>query len=188
MATTSDISRGAFIRVNGELGMVLEYEHVTPNKTRAMYHVKLRNLRTGKLIEHRYRSGENIDLVRVQTKEFQYIYKEADALVCMDMETYEQIFIDKNLLGDEIRFLKEEMNLTVSIDDDENPIYAEMPNAVELEITYTEPGFKGDTATNALKPATLETGAEVRVPLFIKTGEKIKIDTRTGAYMERAKS
>ncbi len=187
MATTSDISRGAFLRINGELGVVLDYEHVTPNKTRAMYHVKLRNVRTGKLIEHRFRSGETIDLERVEAKEMQYIYQEGDNLTCMDNETYEQILIDSKLLGDAIVFLKEGMNITVSFDEEETPIFAEMPNFVELEITYTEPGLKGDTATNTLKPATLETGAEVKIPLFVDNGEKIKIDTRTGSYVERVK-
>ncbi len=187
MATTSDISRGAFIKVNGELGVVLEYEHVTPNKTRAMYHVKLRNVRTGKLIEHRFRSGESIDLERVEVKEMQYIYQEGDNLTCMDNESYEQILIDSKLLGDAIVFLKEGMNITVSFDSNETPIFAEMPNFVDLEITYTEPGLKGDTATNTLKPATVETGAEVKVPLFVDNGEKIRIDTRTKTYVERVK-
>lgn len=187
MATTSDISKGAFIKINGELGLVLDYEHVTPNKTRAMYHVKLRNVRTGKLIEHRFRSGESIDLERVETKEMQYIYQEGENLTCMDNETFEQILIDSNLLGDPIKFLKEGMTLTISFDSEEAAIFAEMPNFVDLEITYTEPGLKGDTATNTLKPATVETGAEIKVPLFVDNGEKIKIDTRTGSYVERVK-
>lgn len=187
MATTSDISRGAFIRLNGELGMVLDYEHVTPNKTAAMYHVKLRNVRTGKLIEHRFRSGEKIDLERVETKELQYLYKDGESLVVMDNESYEQIYVQESLVGDPIKFLKEGMNLTVSIDSNEAPVYVELPNFVELQVTYTEPGLKGDTATNTLKPATLETGAEVRVPLFINNEEMIKIDTRDGSYVGRVK-
>ena len=187
MATTSDISRGSFIRLNGELGVVLDYEHVTPNKTRAMYHVKLRNLRTGKLIEHRFRSGESIDMERVQTRELQFIYKEGDALVCMDTETYEQTYIDGSLIGETLKFVKEEMNISVGFDADENPVFAEAPTFVELKITYTEPGLKGDTATNAMKPATLETGAEIKIPLFVGNEEMIKIDTRTGEYVERVK-
>jgi elongation factor P len=187
MATTSDLSRGAFLRVEGELGQVLDWEHVTPNKTGALYHVKLRNVRTGKLMQLRFRSGETIDLERVELKEMQFIYKEGNALVCMDNETYEQILIDEKLLGDSIRFLKEGMLLQISFDSNESPIFAEMPNFVDLEITYTEPGIKGDTATNSLKPATVETGAEVRVPLFVGIGEKIKIDTRDGSYIERVK-
>lgn len=187
MATTSDISRGAFIRLNGELGVVMEYEHVTPNKTRAMYHVKLRNIRTGKIIEHRYRSGETVDIERVETKELQFIYKEGEALVCMDPTTFEQTMVDSALVGDTMKFVKEEMMISVGFDASENPIFAEAPTFVELEITYTEPGLKGDTATNTLKPATLETGAEIRIPLFVDTGEVVRIDTRTGEYVERVK-
>ena len=187
MATTSDISKGAFLRVNGELGIIIDYEYVTPNKTGAMYFVKMRNLRTGKLIEHRFRSGEKIDLERVETKELQFIYREGEVLMCMDQETFEQIPIQESLIGDSIKFLKEEMILLVSFDANEEAVFAEMPNFVELEITYTEPGIKGDTATNTLKPATVETGAEVRIPLFVDIGEKIKIDTRDGSYVERVK-
>ncbi|MDX2301791.1 MAG: elongation factor P [Microscillaceae bacterium] len=187
MATTSDISKGIFLRINGELGIVTDYTYVTPNKTGAMYHVKLRNVKTGKAIEHRFRSGEKIDLERVETKELQFIYKEGNNLVVMDNESYEQSMLDEILLGDSIRFLKEGMNLVVSFDSDGIAIYAEMPNFVELEVTYTEPGLKGDTATNTLKPATMETGAEIRVPLFIDNGEIIRIDTRDGSYVERVK-
>ena len=187
MATTSDISKGAFIRVDGELGQVMEWEHITPNKAPAMYHVKLRNVRTGKLIQARYHSGDKIDLERVEVHELQYIYREGENLVLMNNETYEQIYISAALVGDAIRFLKEDMILLVSIDSNDVPIMAEAPNFVELVVTYTEPGVKGDTATNSLKPATVETGAEVRVPLFIDNGTKIKIDTRTGTYVERVK-
>lgn len=187
MATTSDISRGAFIRFNGELGQVLEYEHITPNKAPAMYQVKMRNVKTGKLMQVRFASGDKIDLERVELKEMQYLYKENNALVCMENETYEQFYIEQDLIGDSIKFLKEGMIITGSFDSNETVIFAEIPNFVELEITYTEPGIKGDTATNALKPATMETGAEVRVPLFVGQGEKIKIDTRTGDYVERVK-
>jgi len=187
MATTADISKGAFIWVDGALGQVMEWEHITPNKAPAMYHVKLRNIRTGNLIQTRFRSGEKIELERVEVHELQYIYREGENLVLMNNETYEQSMLAASMLGDSIRFLKEEMILLVSIDSSENIISAEMPNFVELVITYSEPGIKGDTATNTLKPATVETGAEVRVPLFVDSGTKIKIDTRTGAYIERVK-
>jgi elongation factor P len=187
MATTSDISKGVFIWVEGELGQVMEWEHITPNKAPAMYHVKLRNVRTGKLIQTRFHSGDKIDLERVEVHELQYIYREGENLVLMNNQTYEQMYISAAMLGDSIRFLKEEMILLVSIDSKETAISAEMPNFVELMVTYSEPGVKGDTATNSLKPATVETGAEVRVPLFVDEGTKIKIDTRTGAYVERVK-
>jgi elongation factor P len=187
MATTSDISKGAFIWINGELGQVLEWEHVTPNKTGAMYHVKLRNVRTGKLMQVRFASGDKIDLERVEVHELQFIYREGENLALMNNETFEQILVDSKMLGDSIKFLKEETILLVSIDSNDSPIYVEMPQVVELEVTYSEPGIKGDTATNAMKPATVETGAEVRVPLFVNTGDRIRIDTRTGAYIERAR-
>ncbi|TAG92154.1 MAG: elongation factor P [Bacteroidetes bacterium] len=187
MATTADLSRGAFLRIEGELGQVLDWEHVTPNKTGALYHVKLRNVRTGKLMQMRFRSGENIELERVELKDMQFIYKDGNALACMDTETFEQILIDEKLIGEPIRFLKEGMNIEVSFDSNETAIFAQIPNFVELMITYTEPGIKGDTATNSLKAATLETGAEVRVPLFVENEQKIRVDTRDGSYIERVK-
>ncbi|HEY8400974.1 MAG TPA: elongation factor P [Cytophagaceae bacterium] len=186
MATTSDLSRGAFIRFNGELCQVLEYEHRTPGNLRAFYQVKMRNVKSGKLVENRFRAGEAIELVRVEIKNYQYLYKEGTSLVCMDTDTYDQIYVDEHLFGDSQQFLKEGMEVMISFDGD-LPIHAECPASVELEVTYTEPGLKGDTATKTLKPATLETGAVVSVPLFIDIGEKIKVDTRTGTYLERVK-
>jgi elongation factor P len=186
MATTSDLSRGAFLRFNGELVQVLEYEHRTPGNLRAFYQVKMRNIKTGKLVEHRFRAGEEVTLVRVEIRSYQYLYKDGESLVCMDNETFEQIYIPENLLGDSGKFLKENMDILISFDNNQ-PIYAETPVSVELEVTYTEPGIRGDTATKTLKPATLETGAVINVPLFIDIGEKIKVDTRTGEYVERVK-
>jgi elongation factor P len=186
MATTSDLSRGAFMRFNGELVQVLEYEHRTPGNLRAFYQVKMRNVRTGKLAENRFRAGEALDFVRVETKEFQFLYKEGDNFVLMENETYDQVYVDGVLFGDGEKFLKEGMNVTVSFDNT-TPIAAEIPSSVELEVTYTEPGLQGDTATKTLKPATLETGAEIKVPLFVNIGEKIRVDTRTREYIERVK-
>jgi elongation factor P len=186
MATTSDLSRGAFMRFNGELVQVLEYEHRTPGNLRAFYQVKMRNVRTGKLAENRFRAGEALDFVRVETKEFQFLYKEGDNYVLMENETYDQVYVDGVLFGDGEKFLKEGMNVTVSFDNT-TPIAAEIPSSVELEVTYTEPGLQGDTATKTLKPATLETGAEIKVPLFVNIGEKIRVDTRTREYIERVK-
>lgn len=186
MATTSDLSKGAFLRFNGELCVVLEYEHRTPGNLRAFYQVKMRNVRSGKLVEHRFRAGEAVELVRVEVKELQYLYKEGNSLVCMDNETFEQLYIPEELFGDSLQFLKENMVVLISFDGD-TPVYAEAPTSVELEVTYTEPGVRGDTATKTLKPATLETGAVINVPLFIDIGQKIKVDTRTGEYIERVK-
>jgi len=187
MATTSDLFRGCFIRFNNELVQVIEYEHRTPGNLRAFYQVKMRSTKNGRILENRFRAGESVDMVRVEVHEYQYLYRDGDSLVCMDNETYEQIYVDSNLLGDSLQFLKEGIILLISFEEGSSPIFAEMPGSVVLEVTYTEPGIKGDTATNTLKAATLETGAEIRVPLFVNTGEKIKVDTKTGAYMERVK-
>ena len=186
MANTSDLSRGAFIRYNGELVVVLEYEHRTPGNLRAFYQVKMRNVKSGKLVENRFRAGEDIELVRVEVKPHQFLYKEGENLVCMDNETYDQIFVAAEYFGSSASFLKEGMIVNISFEG-EQPIYAEAPNFVELEVTYTEPGLRGDTATKTLKPATVETGATVSVPIFINIGDKIRIDTRTEAYIERVK-
>lgn len=186
MAASGDLSVGSVIRFDGELCRVEEYIHRTPGNLRAFYQARMRNLKTGKLVENRFRVGEAVELVRVEYKMMQYIYPEADFIVCMNTETYEQIYVPALLVGDALKFLKEGMDVKVSFEGDE-PILAEAPVFVELLITYTEPGEKGNTATNTLKPATLETGAIVKVPLFINEGEKIKVDTRTSEYVERVK-
>lgn len=186
MATTQDIGVGSVIRFNGELCQLLEYQHRTPGNLRAFYQAKMRNLKSGKLVEYRFRSGEEVELVRIDYRQLQYIYSEGEHIVCMDNETFEQIYIPADLFGDSLKFMKEGHEVKVAFEDD-LAISAEAPTFVELEITYTEPGVKGDTATNTLKPATVETGATVNVPLFVNQGDKIKIDTRTGAYCERVK-
>ncbi len=186
MATTQDLSRGIFIRHNGRLCRVLDYQHTMPGKGGAFYQVKMKDAVTGKSMDHRFRSGESIDVVRVEEKEMQYLYKEGQNLVLMDTETYEQLSIAESLIGDAIKFIKEEMMLSIYLDEG-NAIMADAPNHVVLEITYSEPGVKGDTANNPTKKATLETGAEIQVPLFVQQGERIKVDTRTGLYVERAK-
>lgn len=186
MATTQDVKSGSIIRHNGELVKIFDWVHRTPGKGQASYQAKMRNVVTGKVVEYKFRSGENVELARIEYRDLQFIYKEGNNLVCMDPESYEQIPVPENLIGDNVNFLKEEMIIKLGFEDD-TPIIAEPPTFVELEITYTEPGIKGDTATNTLKPATVETGAEIKVPLFINQGEKVKIDTRTGEYVERVK-
>ena len=186
MANTGDLFKGCYIKYEGELCQVMEYQHRTPGNLRAFYQVVLRNVKTGKQMEHRFRAGESVEMVRVEFKEMQYVYKDGTNFVLMDPETYDQIFISEVMFGDQARFLKEEMIVKVSFEGDE-PIGVEPPTFVILEVTYTEPGLKGDTATNTLKPATLENGAEVRVPLFTNVGDKVKVDTRTGDYVERVK-
>jgi elongation factor P len=186
MSNTSDITVGAFIRYNGELCQVTEWQHRTPGNLRAFYQAKMRRVKDGKIAENRYRSGEEIEVVRVEVHELQYLYEEGDSFVCMNNETYDQIPITKFMFGEGAKFMKEGDTVMVSFEGD-MPIGAQAPTHVILEITYSEPGVKGDTATNTLKPATVEGGATVLVPLFVNSGEKIRIDTRTGEYVERIK-
>jgi elongation factor P len=187
MATVSDLSRGNYVRYNGEIMVVEELQHRTPGNLRAFYQVKLRNLRNGKLAENRFRPGEEIEMLRVETKEYQYLYADGNSLVCMDKETFDQVYIDKTLLGDAFKYIKEEVTLLIAFENGTTPITAEAPAHVVMQISYTEPGVQGDTATRTLKAATLENGTEIRVPLFINTGDNIKINTGTGEYVERVK-
>ncbi|MFZ2907022.1 MAG: elongation factor P [Cyclobacteriaceae bacterium] len=187
MASISDLSKGNYMRYNGEVMQVEELQHRTPGNLRAFYQVKMRNLRNGRIVENRFRPGDAAEILRVETKEYQYLYQDGDSLVCMDNQTFEQIYLDKNLLGDAIQYIKEGVTLLIAFEDGKDAITAEAPSQVVMEIQYTEPGLAGDTATRTLKAATLENGTEVKVPLFINTGDKIKIDTATGAYIERAK-
>ncbi|MGE0772381.1 MAG: elongation factor P [Cyclobacteriaceae bacterium] len=187
MATVSDLSKGNFVRYNGEVVKVEELHHRTPGNLRAFYQVKMRSVRTGKIVENRFRPGDSIEQLRVETKEYQYLYTEGESLVCMDNETFEQIYLDKALLGDSVKYIKEGVTLLIAFENGTEPITAEPPANVEVEVTYTEPGLAGDTATRTLKPATIETGAEIKVPLFINNGDKVKINTSNGEYLERVK-
>lgn len=186
MSKASEVKSGNILRFNGELVAVEEFIHRTPGNLRAFYQARMRNVRSGKLVEYRFRTDEDVEIARVETNDYQYLYDEGDFFVVMDNNTYEQFNIPKNLFGDTARFLKEGMNVIIAFESEE-PIMAQAPATVELEITYTEPAVKGDTSTNALKSATVETGVEIRVPLFINQGDKVKVDTRTGDYIERVK-
>jgi len=186
MSKASEVKTGNILRFNGDLVSVDEYIHRTPGNLRAFYQAKMRNVKTGKLVEYRFRTDEEVEIARVETNDYQYLYDEGDFYVVMDNVSFEQFNIPKALFGDAARFLKEGMNVLVAFESDE-PIMAQAPTTVELEITYTEPAVKGDTSTNALKSATVETGVEIRVPLFVNQGDRVKIDTRTGDYIERVK-
>lgn len=187
MASISDLSKGNYIRYNGEVVQVEELQHRTPGNLRAFYQVKMRSVRTGKIIENRFRPGDAAEILRVETKEYQYLYADGESLVVMDNDSFEQIYVDKTLLGGSVNFIKEGVTLLIAFENGTNPITAEAPQHVNFAVTYTEPGLQGDTATRTLKPATIETGAEVRVPLFVNTGDVIKIKTATGEYVERVK-
>jgi len=186
MAKSSDIKTGSVLRFNNDLCSVMEVQHRTPGNLRAFYQVRMKNIKTGKSLEHRFRADETVEIARVEYAEYQFIYPEGEHIVVMHPETYEQIHIPIFLLADKVKFLKEGMNIKIGFENDE-PLVADAPTFVELEIVYTEPGVKGDTATNTLKVAKLETGAEINVPLFVNQGEKIRIDTRTESYVERVK-
>lgn len=186
MGTTADLRPGVFIRYNNELCQVLESTHRTPGNLRAFFQVKMRNNKSGRLLENRFRAGETIEFVRVDKKTYQFIYREGTTLNFMDQETYEQIPVEDVIVGDSVRFLKENQDVSIFFEGD-IILGVEMPLNVQLRVIHTEPGVKGDTATNTLKPATVETGASVNVPLFVDEGDLIKVDTANGNYMERVK-
>ena len=187
MANTSDIRNGLCINHNNDIYSVVEFQHVKPGKGNAFVRTKLKSVTNGKVVDYTFPAGHKIDPVRVERRSFQFLYKDGDTFHFMNNENYEQIELQKNQLGD-TRFLKESMEIEILYHAQENmPLVVELPSQVILEITYTEPGVRGDTATNATKPATVETGAEVRVPLFINEGDRIKIDTASGNYLERIK-
>lgn len=187
MASISDLTKGNYMRYNGDIVQVEELQHRTPGNLRAFYQIKMRSVRTGKIVENRFRPGDAAEILRVETKEYQYLYADGDSLVVMDNESFEQVYIEKALLGDSVNYIKEGVTLLIAFENGTNPITAEAPSQVVVNVTYTEPGVAGDTATRTLKPATIDTGAEIRVPLFVNTGDNIKIKTATGEYVERVK-
>lgn len=187
MATTADFKNGLCFRHNGQLVTILEFLHVKPGKGGAFVRTKLKNLENGKIFDHTFTAGERIDIIRVENRPHQFLYKDEEGYHFMNNESFEQITLDEKLISAP-QFLKEGENVTILFNaDDEQPLSCDLPSYVTLEVTYTEPAVRGDTATNATKPATLETGATIQVPLFINIGDKIKVDTRTGEYGERAK-
>lgn len=187
MATTSDIRNGLCIRYNNDIYKIIEFLHVKPGKGPAFVRTKLKSVTSGKVIDNTFPSGRKLDDVRVETKKFQFLYPEGDTFHFMNVEDYNQITLEKKSL-DAPGLLKEGEVVTVLINaEDEMPLSVDMPATVILEITHTEPGIKGNTATNATKPATVESGAIVNVPLFINEGDKIKVETTKGTYQERVK-
>jgi elongation factor P len=187
MATTADIKNGICIEFNGDLFTIVEFQHVKPGKGAAFVRTKLKNVKTGKVLPNTFPAGSKINIQRVERRKYQYLYKDESGYHFMHSETYEQVPIPEELINAP-QFLLEGQEVEIAFHGEtENPLYAELPPFVVLEVTYTEPGVKGDTATNAGKPATVQTGATINVPLFINQGEKIRVDTRTGDYSERVK-
>ena len=185
MVTAGDFRNGVTFDMDGSVMQIIEFQHVKPGKGAAFVRTKLRNVVTGAVIEKTFSPTDKYPTAIVEKKDMQYLYSDGELYYFMDMESYEQTPIDANKLGDSFKFVKEEMMCKV-VSYKGTVISVEPPMFVELEVTETEPGFKGDTAQGATKPATLETGAQIKVPLFINIGDVLKIDTRTGEYLERA--
>ncbi len=187
MATTADIRNGLCIEFNGELFVITEFQHVKPGKGAAFVRTKMKNLRTLKVLNNTFPSGAKINIQRVERRPYQYLYKDDTGYNFMHTDTFEQVSIPEEIINAP-QFLKEGQGVEIVYHaDTETPLTCELPPFVDLFVTYTEPGMKGDTATNTLKPSTVETGAQVNIPLFVSEGEKIRVDTRTGEYSERVK-
>jgi elongation factor P len=186
MADTSDIRNGLCMEMDSDIWTVVEFQHVKPGKGPAFVRTKLKSVTKGKVVDRTFPSGHAISEVRVERRQFQYLYHDDMGYNFMNMQTYDQVALPDNLVENP-QFLQEGMQVDVLFHAaNDTPLNMEMPSFIITEVTYTEPGIRGDTATNTLKPATIDTGAEVKVPLFINTGEKIKIDTRSGDYLGRA--
>jgi len=188
MATTADFRNGLCLEFNNDLYTIVQFQHVKPGKGAAFVRTKMKSLTNGRVIENTFNAGVKVDVARVERRPYQFLYKEESNYLFMHLETFEQIPIAENLI-EGVQFLKEGQEVEILVHaDTETALSCELPSFVIMEVTYTEPGLKGDTASsNVMKSATVETGALVQVPLFIETGEKIKIDTRTSTYVERAK-
>lgn len=184
MATTADIKNGIVINIDGALWSVIEFQHVKPGKGGAFVRTKLKNVLTGKVVDKTYNAGTKIETENVDRRDFSYLYQDGDAYVFMDTTDYDQINIPSAVVGDVANFLLEGQAVTVALNNG-NPLYVELPASVILEITYTEPGLQGDRSTGGTKSATLETGYEIQVPLFLETGTKVKVGTAEGNYLGR---
>lgn len=185
MISTGDLKRGMAIELDGDLWQILEYHHIKMGRGSAQVRIKVRNIKTGTTVEKTFQAGEKFRRAILDKKNMQYLYREDSTFHFMDLETYEQTAIGENILGDVASYLKDNQTVEILTYQDQ-PIGAELPPSVELEVTQSDPGLRGDTATGGTKPATLETGLTVQVPLFVNEGDRIRVDTRTGQYLERA--
>jgi elongation factor P len=185
MATTNDLKNGLVLNLDGQLWTVVEFQHVKPGKGGAFVRTKLKNVLSGKVVDKTFNAGVKVDTATVDKRTMQYLYKDGEDWVFMDTQTYDQLPVSDSTLGDAKNYLLENQEAIVAIHEGV-PLYVELPASVELVVEYTEPGLQGDRSTGGTKPARLETGAEVQVPLFLDTGERIRIDTRDGSYLGRA--
>lgn len=184
MASTADIRNGVVIKIDGQLWSVVEFQHVKPGKGGAFVRTKLKNVVSGKTVDKTYNAGTKIDIENVDRRDFQYLYTDGDSFVFMDQEDYEQISVPAATVGEAANFMLENQQVQIALNNG-NPLYVELPASVVLLVTYTEPGLQGDRSSAGTKPATLETGYEIQVPLFLEQDTKVKVDTRTGDYLGR---
>ena len=184
MATTNDLKNGMTLDLDGQLWTVVEFQHVKPGKGGAFVRSTLKNVLTGKVVDRTFNAGVKVDIANVDKREMQYLYREGDDYVFMDSETYDQIPVPAKTVGGAADYLLENMTATVAVNEG-TPLYVELPASVELVVSHTDPGLQGDRSTGGTKPATLETGAQIQVPLFLSTGERVKVDTRDGRYLGR---
>ena len=184
MATTNDLKNGMVLNLDGQLWSVVEFQHVKPGKGGAFVRTKLKNVLSGKVVDKTFNAGTKVETATVDKRDMQYLYKEGADFVFMDMQSYDQIHVSDSTVGRLADYMLENQDTVVALHEG-TALYVELPAAVELTISYTEPGMQGDRSTGGTKPATLETGAEIQVPLFITTGEKVKVDTRDGSYLGR---
>ena len=184
MATTNDLKNGLVLNLDGQLWTVVEFQHVKPGKGGAFVRTKLKNVLSGKVVDKTFNAGVKVETANVDKREMQYLYQDGDSYVFMDTSTYDQIPVTNTVIGNAVDYLLENNNATIAMHEG-NPLYVELPASVELEITFTEPGLQGDRSSGGTKPATLVTGAEIQVPLFVDSGTRVKVDTRDGSYLGR---
>jgi elongation factor P len=184
MATTADIKNGVVIKIDGQLWNVIEFQHVKPGKGGAFVRTKMKNVMSGKVVDKTYNAGTKIETATVDRRDFQYLYNDGNEYVFMDKDTYEQLSVNAATVGDAQNFMLENQDVQIALHEGE-ALYVELPASVVLELTYTEPGLQGDRSSAGTKPGTLETGYEIQVPLFLESGTKVKVDTRTGDYLGR---
>ena len=184
MASTADIRNGVVLNMDGQLWAVTDFQHVKPGKGGAFVRTKLKNVVTGKTVDRTFNAGAKIETENVDRQDFQYLYADGDSYVFMDVSDFDQLTVSSVVVGEASNFLLENQNVTIALHNG-NPLYVELPASVVLEITYTEPGLQGDRSTGGTKPATVETGFQIQVPLFLEQGTKVKVDTRDGSYLGR---
>ena len=184
MATSNDIKNGAVLKLEGQLWNVIEFQHVKPGKGGAFVRTKMKNITTGKVVDKTFNAGAKVEFATVDRSDYQYLYQDGTDYVFMDIKDYDQITVSEAVVGDAAKYMLENTQVVIALNEG-TPLYLEMPASVVLEITYTEPGLQGDRSSAGTKPATVETGAEIQVPLFVEQGTRVKVDTRTGDYLGR---